>query len=127
MSLLLAADIGRRRTGLAIGDTKAGFVIALKTLQHKTDKELIQGILTKISEKNISQLVMGLPLLPQGDEGEQSMFVRQIAKAISEQSGLTVTFLDERYSTNNEDGTDPDARAACELASMAVQMLKKKS
>jgi len=126
MSLLLAADIGRRRTGLAIGDTVAGFVVALTTLHHKNDEELIQGMLKQIAERKISELIIGLPLLPQGGEGEQSSYVRMIATSIAEQSGLTVTLLDERYSTNFKDGTDPDARAACELASMAVQMHKKK-
>ena len=121
MSLLLAADIGRRRTGLAIGDTVAGFVMALETLRHKEDAELIAGVLKVAREKRVTELVLGLPLLPQGDEGEQSTFVRGIAAELAKQSGLSVTLLDERYSTNTKDGTDPDARAACELASLAVQ------
>lgn len=125
MSLLLAADIGRRRTGLALGDTKAGFVVALETLRHKTDDDLIAGILSIVKKKGVIEIIVGLPLLPQGGEGEQSTFVRGIAENLKRQSGLPVTFLDERYSTDTRDGTDPDARAACELASMAVQMRQK--
>jgi putative holliday junction resolvase len=126
MSLLLAADIGRRRTGLAIGDTVAGFVMALQTLKHKEDSELIAGVLKIAQEKKVTELIIGLPLLPQGDEGEQSTYVRGIANELGKQSGLVVTLLDERYSTNTRDGTDPDARAACELASLAVQQRQKR-
>lgn len=125
MSLLLAADIGRRRTGLAVADTVAGFVMSLATLHHKSDTELVAGILKVVSEKKIAELIVGLPLLPQGEEGEQSSFVRGVAAELGKQSGLPVTLLDERYSTNTKDGTDPDARAACELASVAVQQRQK--
>lgn len=127
MSILLAADIGRRRTGLAIADTVAGFVVALETLQHRNEEELIKGVMNIVSAKKVTEFFIGLPLLPQGDDGEQSLYVRSIASVLEKQSGLPVTLLDERYTTAKGGESDPDARAACDLASVALQIRENRS
>lgn len=127
MSFLLGIDIGKRRTGLAVGDVSSGFVMALDTFHHKTDEALIEKICDVVKLKNISELVIGLPRLPQGGEGEQAKFVQSIAKILGEKTGLPITMLDERYTTKQASGmeSDPDARAACDLVSLALDQRKK--
>ncbi len=127
MSFLLAVDIGKRRTGLAVGDSGSGFVMALDTFHHKTDEALVEKICEVVKQKNISELIIGLPRLPQGTEGEQANFVKKIVKILEEKTGLPMTLLDERYTTKQASGmeSDPDARAACDLASLALDQRKK--
>lgn len=127
MSFLLAVDIGKRRTGLALGDASSGFVMALDTVHHKTDEALIEKICDVVSLKKVSELIVGLPRLPQGEEGEQANFVQKIVQILKEKTGLPITLLDERYTTKQTSGmeSDPDARAACDLASLALDQRKK--
>lgn len=110
---ILALDIGTRRTGVAFLDTAVGVPLAADTLRHVSDEELVAGIVAQVAKRGIDRFVVGLPLLPSGEEGEQSDYVRRIAELL-EESGTPVTFLDERYTTPKT-GADGDSMAACIL------------
>ncbi len=120
MTTLLAADIGKRRTGLALADTKAGFIMALDTVKHASDEELLSALSKIITSKKIDELVIGLPLLPQGAEGEQATYVRRIATVCETTFGIPVTLMDERYSTPATRTSDPDAAAACAMLTVVL-------
>ncbi len=123
---VLALDIGLRRTGVAYGETKSGIVIALDTIHHRTTEELTRQVTSITKSKKIDQLIIGLPLLPSGAEGEQVGLVKETAKMIEHSTGLKPAFLDERYTTNvhfTAKGSDSDATAACAL--LTVWMDKK--
>lgn len=125
MSALLGLDIGRRRTGVALGDTVSGFVVALDVIRHKTDDELLIEVKKLLSAKKISEVFIGLPRLPQGDEGEQAEHARSIGQRIEKDTKLKVTFIDERYSSlGGAPGTNADAKAACEILSVALDQRK---
>lgn len=123
---LLALDIGLKHTGVAFGETKSGIVMALDTIHHDSEKELVGKIVQIIRNKKIQHLIVGLPLLPSGEEGKQSVLVRETAKNIENATGLAVEFLDERYTTKayfSSSTSDPDAIAACTL--LTVKMDRK--
>jgi putative Holliday junction resolvase len=120
MSHLLAADIGMRRTGLAFADTKAGFIMALDTVQHSTESELMSAITRVVKERHIVEIIIGLPLLPQGKAGEQAVYIQNISALIEEKVGVPVTFIDERYTTPNIQEFDKDASAACAILTIAL-------
>jgi|AntRauTorckE6833_2_1112554.scaffolds.fasta_scaffold139090_1 putative Holliday junction resolvase len=121
MSTLLAADIGKRRTGLALADTKAGFIMALDTLHHTSDVELIDLLAKAVKTRKVDEIIIGLPLLPQGKEGEQAAYVRSVATLLGQSVSAPIEFMDERYtSPRNGQPYDPDATAACALLSVAL-------
>ena len=122
MSGLLALDIGMKRTGVAFSPGGTGIVMALDTIKHRSTQELVEALTKIATEKKFSAIVIGLPLLPQGGEGEQVFLVREVGKAIEAALAIPVSFLDERYTTSakRERGTDVDARAACDLLSVAL-------
>ncbi|MBP9850657.1 MAG: Holliday junction resolvase RuvX [Candidatus Peribacteraceae bacterium] len=123
---LLGIDAGTRRTGVAFADTKAGFVMALDTIKHKTPEELVVRITELAKAKNASEIIMGLPRLPQGEEGRQAGLVRELAAALEKALGIPVQLIDERYSSQGgAHGTDPDAKAACEMLSVVLDQRKK--
>lgn len=126
MSHILALDIGTRRTGIAYGEMATGIVVALDTIHHASTKELTEKLRTIVLEKRIDMLIVGLPKLPQGQEGSQAVLVREAAKAIEEATKLQLVFLDERFSSL-AGTTDPDARAACELLGTYIDQHNKKS
>jgi len=126
MSVLLGLDAGTRRTGVAFADTKAGFVMALDTIHHKTPEELVTRITELARAKNAAEIIIGLPRLPQGEEGKQAGLVRELATMLEKSLHLPVTLVDERYSTHGtQAGGDSDAKAACEMLSVVVDQRKK--
>lgn len=52
-----------------------------------------------VAEFNIDRLVVGLPLLGHGAEGDSAGQARRWGNWLSEQTGIPVSFVDERYST----------------------------
>ncbi len=115
---LLALDIGMKRTGVAFGDTKSGILMALQTIHHESTSELVKKVEEIIQQKRIEELIVGLPLLPSGEEGKQASIIRNAADEIVKKTGVSLEYIDERYTTKTMlKGlkTDPDARAACSL------------
>lgn len=119
----LALDIGMRRTGCAIHDDDTGVPLPLDTLRHTTVEEFAEKVGSLVRERGIGCLVAGLPLLPSGQEGEQSEIVRSYVAAL-ESLGMETHFLDERYTTTNRKAVDGDALAAL---SILQTFLEKKS
>ncbi len=123
---LLALDIGMKRTGVAFGDTKSGILMALQTIHHESTSELVKKVEEIFREKKIDALIVGLPLLPSGEEGKQVSIIRKAADEIGKKTGISIEYIDERYTTKNmlkAPKTDPDARAACSL--LQVKMDRK--
>ena len=114
----LALDIGLRRTGVAYASSDAGVPLALKTIKHDTFDVLNEKVADLFKEKDITHLIVGLPLLPSGDEGEQVEIVRSAVDKMPIPSHILTIFIDERHTTPREKYKDPDAAAACEILSM---------
>lgn len=124
MPHLLALDIGTKRTGLAYAEAGRGFVMALDTVRHDSTDELIALLRPIAKEKNVGELVVGLPRLLSGAEGKQAAFVRKTADAIAAALSLPVTFVDERFTSGAGERGDPDARAACAILTVALEKRK---
>ncbi len=119
---LLALDIGMKRTGIAFVDTANDVVLPLDTIVADDADTMIENVIAIVKERKVEQVIVGLPLLPSGEEGSQTDYVRSCANTLSE-SGVEVSFLDERYTTSKSQDFDGDARAACELLAMYLQRL----
>ena len=119
MQRVLALDIGLRKTGVAFGDTETGIPLPLPTVTHGSDEELQEALLVILQDKQVDQIVCGLPLLPSGDEGEQAAQVRDCISRL-QLGEIPVQFLDERYTTPIS-SSDPDAEAASALLSVYLE------
>lgn len=114
MSVVLACDLGSRRTGVALGDVRDGTVVALPTVESTSDTELTTTLQKLAAERHVDTVLLGLPLLPGGQEGSQAGYSRKIGNLL-EKAGLAVEFLDERYTTDRAESTNGDTKAACQL------------
>ncbi len=119
----LALDVGTRRTGVAYLDTDTGIPLPLDTLTHVSESALVDAVLEIVRTRKIDRVIVGLPLLPSGDEGAQTRVSRTIGDAIA-RAGVAVEYGDERYTTPGgkthkhtvtTSEFDGDAAAACEL------------
>lgn len=126
MTAILALDIGKRRTGVALGDSVRPFILALKTIHHSNENELVKSVENIVKEKNISRIVLGLPLLPDGSIGEQAEHVRMVAKLLENSLRITPEFIDERYTSlraERRENIDVDASAACAILDVALSQI----
>ncbi|MDD5041934.1 MAG: Holliday junction resolvase RuvX [Candidatus Peribacteraceae bacterium] len=114
MARILALDIGTKRTGVAYLDEETNVPLPLFTLHHESVASLLSQVSALLQERQIDRLIVGLPLLPSGDEGAQARFVRSVTEQMRSR-GWAVTLKDERYTTPRGKTADPDAIAAFNL------------
>ncbi len=100
MSRVLALDYGRRRIGVAISDPTRTIAQPLPTLVRRRGKRPpFTRILQLTEERDVDEIVVGLPLLASGDEGLMAEEVREFADGLARRSGLPVEFWDERLTS----------------------------
>jgi putative holliday junction resolvase len=99
VSRLLGIDLGERRIGLAVAATETGAARGLATLMRGTPDDDAAALAHVIAEQRIDELVVGLPLLPSGDEGDQAVAARAWGDAIGGRVGRPVTWQDERFTS----------------------------
>ena len=117
---ILGLDVGKKRTGIAFVDDSIGVPLAIDTILSDSEEDLVSQILQACDERDIDLIVIGLPLLPSGEEGTQSTFSRLIGDRL-EAATMPIEYLDERYTTSKDTTIDGDAKAACDLLMMFLQ------
>lgn len=96
---ILAVDLGKARTGLAICDEGELLASPLAVVQeHNTDR-LCQAIAEAAQAQKAKLLVVGLPRNMDGSEGESAQNARAFGARLEQESGIPVTFCDERGTT----------------------------
>lgn len=97
---VLAVDWGRKRFGVALSDPSRLIAQPLTTLARREgQRPPIAALLDLIKEHDVSELVVGLPLSLEGEEGEAAAEVRAFGDALARRAALPLTFWDERLST----------------------------
>ncbi len=100
MTRVLGVDLGARRIGLSIADAGIGIARPLATVPRDATVDGDAASLARVCrEQGIAELVVGLPLEANGDEGSMATAARAWAAAIAERLGLPVTLHDERLSS----------------------------
>ena len=113
----MAFDFGRKRTGVATGNTLMRQASPLTTVAAEGDARFTR-IAALLAEWRPDALVVGVPFHPDGAEHENTRLARRFARQLHGRFGLPVTEVDERYSTTEvlaEGARDADAAAAAVL------------
>lgn len=120
---VIALDVGERHTGVAYADMRTSIPLPLATIAHRDVTDLVARVIALCTERSVTQLVIGLPLLPCGKEGTQARTVREVAANLRD-AGLCTAFVDERYTTPKR-ASDAHADAACEILRTALDTILK--
>ena len=100
MARILAVDFGERRIGLALSDPTRTIAAPLTTLPRRRGKRPpIADIVELTRQHEVSEIVVGLPLMLSGDDSEWTAEVRGFAQLLGERAGLPVHMIDERFSS----------------------------
>lgn len=109
---ILAVDLGRARTGLAVCD--AGEVLAspVRVVAERDRDRLAQAVAAEAQALAAGRIVVGLPRNMDGSEGESAGNARAFAERLKELSALPVVLWDERGTTITAHGylNDTDTR-----------------
>ena len=97
---MLAVDWGTKHFGVAISDPTRLIAQPLTTLTRRAHHRApVARVVALAAEHGATEIVVGLPLTPEGEEGDAAKAARAFGAAIAERSGRPVVFVDERLST----------------------------
>jgi putative Holliday junction resolvase len=95
----MALDVGSRRIGVAISDPLGITAQGLDTIQRQNKRRDLEALRRLLSEYQIREVVVGLPLRLSGAEGTQSEKMRVFADDLRRHFGVTVHLWDERWTS----------------------------
>ena len=96
---ILAVDLGKARTGLAVCDEGEILASPVAVITQYNREKLAQEVAAKARELAVGELVVGLPRNMDGSEGESAQGAREFAAVLGELAGLPVVLRDERLTT----------------------------
>lgn len=99
MKRLLGLDLGETRVGLAISDELGLLAHPLETFPAESAKKLMAHIATIVREKDIEQIVLGLPRNMDGSFGPAAEQALQFAEKLRAVVTCSVVTWDERLTT----------------------------
>ena len=97
--VILAVDLGKVRTGLAICDKDELLASPLKVITQSDTDLLCDEIADIALQHKCGIIVVGLPKNMDGSEGESAQNARAFADKLRVSSGLPVEMCDERGTT----------------------------
>ncbi len=104
MGRIVGIDYGTVRIGLAISDEQRIIARSLETIKASRDpKHTAHAIAQALSSFKPDLIVIGLPLMLNGKEGEMAIAVRNFAKVLEEILPLPLVFWDERLTSAGVD------------------------
>jgi putative Holliday junction resolvase len=95
----MAFDYGLRRVGIAVGNTVTRHGEPLKTIAAPNVDGLFREIESLLGEWDPKQLVVGLPMHPDGTEHEMTAKAKRFGNQLHGRFSLPVSWVDERYTS----------------------------
>jgi len=96
---VLGLDYGSRRIGVAVSDPLGWTAQPLPPIRRQGDRKDVAEIGRIAAEYGVTSVVLGLPLLLNGDEGAAAVRAKDFGERIRSETGLPVTLWDERLTT----------------------------
>ena len=96
---VLALDVGGRRIGVALSDTRRVLASPLTTLRAQPRQRALAELAKLAHDYEVTDVVVGLPLTLSGEVGPQAKIVQEFAAQLQEQIVVPVRLFDERLTT----------------------------
>ena len=96
---LAGLDLGTVTIGVAVSDVLRGVATPLETIRRKKFGLDAAALLALCDKRQVTGLVLGLPLNMDGSEGPRCQATRAFARNLERLTPLPITFWDERLST----------------------------
>jgi putative Holliday junction resolvase len=97
MGRIASIDYGLKRIGIALSDQRRTIALPLTVVEG--GKKAIQNIKAALPLKEVSLILVGLPLELNGKQGPMAALVTQFAKQLEEALQIPIHLVDERLSS----------------------------
>jgi len=99
MPRIMAIDLGRKRVGVAFSDETGLMCIDAYGFTVRDDKDLIKQIARIVTEREVSEIVVGYPVNLNCERTETTRWAERIYTLLAERYDFPVNLLDERLTT----------------------------
>ena len=96
---VLGIDYGSRRIGLAVSDPDRIFAFPAGFLVRQGKERDLASLRRLAEEREVVQIVVGLPIHMNGREGPEARTARAFAEDLRQETGRSVELLDERWTS----------------------------
>ena len=98
---VLGLDLGEKTLGMAVSDRDRRVASPVDTLKRTKFTRDAEALAAVCREREITGLILGLPINMKGEEGRRCQATRQFARNLVDKAGVTlpIAFWDERLST----------------------------
>lgn len=97
--VILAIDLGKVRTGIAACDESELLAFPVCVLIERDRVKLCDKIKKIALEKNVKQIILGLPKNMDGTEGQSAKDAREFGNILLSALNIKIDFFDERCTT----------------------------
>lgn len=102
MGARLAVDVGTVRIGVAVSDPRRTLAVPLDTVRRARDGSDLRAIAAIAAEREVDDVVVGLPVGLSGREGPAAAAVREFTQALADAlAPVPVLLFDERLTTTS--------------------------
>ncbi|HYV15446.1 MAG TPA: Holliday junction resolvase RuvX [Conexibacter sp.] len=117
---VLALDYGSARCGCALSDPTGTLATPVAAIERPSSRKGMARIASLVREREVSAVVVGLPLGLSGEDTEQTRETRAFALRLGAAVDVPVSLYDERFTTRIAERTgthrtSEDSRAAAVL------------
>ena len=92
-------DFGTVRIGIAVSDPRQTIASPYENYTRKDPAQDARRFQRLVSEEEIVQFVVGLPIHLDGNESAKSLEARDFGKWLEQQTGIPVDYHDERFTS----------------------------
>ncbi|HEY6298211.1 MAG TPA: Holliday junction resolvase RuvX [Candidatus Binatus sp.] len=96
---IAAIDLGRRRIGVAVTDAASMGAHPVGIVERRALKYDLDAIAAMLRGRDVSTIVVGLPLNMDGSEGPAAVSARKFAAHLALEQHVTVELFDERLTS----------------------------
>jgi putative holliday junction resolvase len=100
---ILSLDVGEKRIGMAVSDPLGMIAQQLETLQRKNEQDDFRRIKDIVKDREISEIVVGLPLNMDGTEGPKAEEINRFVEGLKKECDVSIKVWDERLTTREAD------------------------
>ncbi len=97
---VVALDVGTKTVGMAYSPAGVRSCVPIQTLQRSPSVRRDLGLLSEVLKaRSAEMVVVGLPLMPDGSEGERAQMVQAFVARLRGFVRIPIVFQDERYTS----------------------------
>ena len=97
---VMGIDWGRARIGLALSDFTGLIASPFRAIKRKGEDRDIEEIMRIIKEEEVGEIVVGIPLNMEGEQGVSAYAVKAFSTKLEAAFRGPMHLVDERYSTS---------------------------